>query len=73
MPFLALPQHFRSFLVKLSLVEAQLGDLPSDGTCSSLLGFHTSQTPAVDDMSFGIFLELQDGASPAASKGSVSH
>ncbi|CAE6495022.1 unnamed protein product [Rhizoctonia solani] len=53
LPFLALPQHFRSFLVKLSLVEAQLGDLPPD-----------------DDMSFGIFLELQDGASPSARKGS---
>ncbi|CAE6432863.1 unnamed protein product [Rhizoctonia solani] len=52
LPFLALPQHFRSFLVKLSLVEAQLGDLPPD-----------------EDMSFGIFLELQDGASPSASKG----
>ncbi|KAH7334242.1 DNA-binding protein [Rhizoctonia solani] len=51
LPFMALPQHFRSFLVKLSLVEAQLGDLPPD-----------------EDMSFGIFLELQDGASP--SKGS---
>ncbi|CAE6501519.1 unnamed protein product [Rhizoctonia solani] len=54
LPFLALPQHFRSFLVKLSLVEAQLGDLPPD----------------VEDMSFGIFLELQGGASPSASKGS---
>ncbi|CAE6470837.1 unnamed protein product [Rhizoctonia solani] len=53
LPFLALPQHFRSFLVKLSLVEAQLGDLPPD-----------------EDMSFGIFLELQEGASPSASKGS---
>ncbi|KEP49545.1 putative mitotic spindle assembly checkpoint protein MAD2B [Rhizoctonia solani 123E] len=52
LPFLALPQHFRSFLVKLSLVEAQLGDLPTD-----------------EDMSFGIFLELQDGAGPSASKG----
>ncbi|CAE6387168.1 unnamed protein product [Rhizoctonia solani] len=52
LPFLALPQHFRSFLVKLSLVEAQLGDLPPD-----------------EDMSFGIFLELQDGASPSACKG----
>lgn len=31
LPFLALPQHFRAFLVKLSLVEAQLGDLPPDG------------------------------------------
>ncbi|CAE6353439.1 unnamed protein product [Rhizoctonia solani] len=53
LPFLALPQHFRSFLVKLSLVEAQLGDLPSD-----------------EDMSFGIFLELQDGVSPSACTGS---
>ncbi|KAJ1301728.1 hypothetical protein OPQ81_008961 [Rhizoctonia solani] len=52
LPFLALPQHFRSFLVKLSLVEAQLGDLPPD-----------------DDMSFGIFLEFQDGANPSANKG----
>ncbi|CAE6461438.1 unnamed protein product [Rhizoctonia solani] len=69
LPFLALPQHFRSFLVKLSLVEAQLGDLPTDGTYYSSPGFHTSQTPAVEDMSFGIFLELQDGAGPSASKG----
>ncbi|CUA75748.1 mitotic spindle assembly checkpoint protein MAD2B [Rhizoctonia solani] len=53
LPFLALPQHFRSFLVKLSLVEAQLGDLPPD-----------------EDMSFGIFLELQDGTIPSASNGS---
>ncbi|KAB5588906.1 Mitotic spindle assembly checkpoint protein MAD2B [Ceratobasidium theobromae] len=49
LPFLALPQHFRAFLVKLSLVEAQLGDLPPD-----------------EDMSFGIFIELQDGATPSS-------
>ncbi|CAE6535424.1 unnamed protein product [Rhizoctonia solani] len=55
LPFLALPQHFRSFLVKLSLVEAQLGDLPPD-----------------EDMSFGIFLELQDGTIPSASNGSAT-
>ncbi|QRV97321.1 mitotic spindle assembly checkpoint protein MAD2B [Ceratobasidium sp. AG-Ba] len=30
LPLLSLPQHFRSFLVKLSLVEGQLGDLPQD-------------------------------------------
>ncbi|KAG9079586.1 hypothetical protein FRC06_007638 [Ceratobasidium sp. 370] len=30
LPFLSLPQHFRAFLVKLSLVEGQLGDLPQD-------------------------------------------
>ncbi|KAG9126403.1 hypothetical protein FRC07_003552 [Ceratobasidium sp. 392] len=30
LPFLALPQHFRAFLVKLSMVEGQLSDLPSD-------------------------------------------
>ncbi|CAE6426823.1 unnamed protein product [Rhizoctonia solani] len=70
LPFLALPQHFRSFLVKLSLVEAQLGDLPSDGKRFALPGFHTSQTPVVEDMSFGIFLELQDGANPSAGNGS---
>jgi hypothetical protein len=34
--------------------------------------FHISLTPAIEDMSFGIFLELQDGASPSAFKGSVS-
>lgn len=53
LPFLALPQHFRAFLVKLSLVEAQLGDLPPD-----------------EDMSFGVFLELNEGAVPSAGKGS---
>lgn len=35
LPSLALPQHFRAFLVKLSLVEAQLSDLPEDGASSS--------------------------------------
>ncbi|KAF8600316.1 DNA-binding protein [Ceratobasidium sp. AG-I] len=53
LPFLALPQHFRAFLVKLSLVEAQLSDLPED-----------------EDMSFGIFLELKEDATPSASNGS---
>ena len=72
LPFLALPQHFRAFLVKLSLVEAQLNDLPEDGTPF----YHPYVLPIVkyillEDMSFGIFLELKEDAVPSASKGSV--
>jgi len=46
----ALGQYFRSFMVKLSMIESQLAELPRDG----------------GEITFAIVLELQEGKAPSA-------
>jgi len=46
----ALGQYFRSFMVKLGMIESQLAELPRDG----------------GDNTFAIVLELQEGKAPSA-------
>jgi mitotic spindle assembly checkpoint protein MAD2B len=45
----ALGQYFRSFLVKLNMLESQLGELPHDGTHSFaiLIELHDGKAPSV--------------------------
>ncbi|KAJ8474617.1 hypothetical protein ONZ45_g15885 [Pleurotus djamor] len=49
----SLGQYFRSFLIKLSMIESQLGQLDVDD----------------DDISFAVALELNDNKAPSASQG----
>jgi len=49
-----LGQYFRSFLIKLNMIESQLGLL---------------ELPSGDEASFAVVLELKDNAVPSASKG----
>ncbi|KAK7695173.1 hypothetical protein QCA50_002363 [Cerrena zonata] len=61
--------YFRSFLTKLSLIEAQLGDYPLPGMSLVACGPYASLLRLLDDLSFAIVLELKDDKAPAVSKG----
>ncbi|CCM04445.1 uncharacterized protein FIBRA_06625 [Fibroporia radiculosa] len=69
----ALGQYFRSFMVKLNMAEAQLGQLEMCGTAPfAKIAKHVCYNNIVniiDDLSFAIVLELQDDKAPAASHG----
>jgi mitotic spindle assembly checkpoint protein MAD2B len=68
-----LGQYFRSFLIKLNLIESQLGllELPNGGELiSSLVVVNFS--PEVDEASFAVVLELKGNTAPSASKDKVS-
>jgi mitotic spindle assembly checkpoint protein MAD2B len=67
-----LGQYFRSFLIKLNMIESQLGllELPSGGKfISSPVTIPFS--PEVDEASFAVVLELKDNTAPSASKDKV--
>ena len=69
-----LSQYFRSFLVKLNMIEAQLGQMYLGGMLSYCL-FSTIFfifTPS-DDVSFAIVLELKDDQAPTAAVNKVSN
>jgi len=67
-----LGQYFRSFLIKLNMIESQLGllELPNGGKpiLSPVMADFSS---GVDEASFAIVLELKDNAVPSASKDKV--
>ena len=69
-----LGQHFRSFLIKLSMIEAQLGPQPLGGLYiprhAVLLVTLTTSSP-IENISFAIVIELQDNKPPTASNGEV--
>jgi mitotic spindle assembly checkpoint protein MAD2B len=62
----SLGQYFRSFLVKLNMVESQLGQMDFGG---EQLTTNQQELPSIvptDDVSFAIVLELKDGVAPSA-------
>lgn len=64
--------YFRSFLTKLSLIEAQLGEYPLPGMYISMYSTNTSRSLSLsDDASFAIVLELKDDKAPTVTKGKV--
>ena len=66
-----LGQYFRSFMSRLTMLEVQLGVMPTTGNSlcpSSLFWTHNP----LDDLSFTIVLELNDDNQPSAPEGKVS-
>jgi len=64
-----LGQYFRSFLVKLSMIESQLVPMDVGGTSgSSMFAFVLAFISYLDDVSFAILIELKDDAAPTPSK-----
>ncbi|KAJ3524906.1 hypothetical protein NMY22_g10801 [Coprinellus aureogranulatus] len=59
----SLTQYFRSFLIKLSMVECQLGQMYLGGAAFSRPILSTASRTA-DNVSFAILLELRDDAAP---------
>lgn len=72
----ALGQYFRAFLVKLNMVESQLGQMYLGGQstlcCSNRFSVIYSCGFSADDVSFAIVLELRDDQSPSVSHSEVS-
>ena len=64
----SLIQYFRSFIIKLTMIEAQIGQLYLGGK-SHMFYFRTRFTGKFtfiqDDISFAIVIELKDDASPS--------
>lgn len=56
----ALSHYFRAFLVKLSMIESQLGMLEPQGSCIALSIRVIHPNYVTDDASFAILLELCD-------------
>ncbi|KAF5388461.1 hypothetical protein D9757_004629 [Collybiopsis confluens] len=69
MSSLSLGQYFRSFLVKLNMIEAQLGQMYLGGTCTYSKLYGQRLSPA-DEVSFAIIIELKDGLKPSTIEGS---
>jgi mitotic spindle assembly checkpoint protein MAD2B len=59
-----LGQYFRSFMVKLTMIESQLGQLELGGQWSSSPVSYIVMQPIADNASFAILLELKDGKVP---------
>lgn len=55
-----LSRYFRAFLVKLSMIESQLGALEPQGSCLALPIQTLCANHATDEASFAILLELRD-------------
>jgi mitotic spindle assembly checkpoint protein MAD2B len=70
----SLIQYFRSFIIKLNMIEAQIGQLYLGGK-SHLFCLPThltgKSTFIQDDISFAIVIELKDDASPSHSDTAV--
>ncbi|KAI9512544.1 DNA-binding protein [Russula earlei] len=63
----ALGQYFRSFMVKLSMIESQLAELPRDGVRSYSYGINNARADSSGgEITFAIVLELQEGKVPSA-------
>jgi len=68
----SLAQYFRSFLVKLCMIEASLGQMELGGVLVLAKGLLFSDNKdVIDDVSFAILLELEDQAAPSASQTKV--
>ncbi|PPQ71461.1 hypothetical protein CVT26_011240 [Gymnopilus dilepis] len=62
----SLIQYFRSFLIKLNMIEAQIGPLELGGkTFHCELIYRLDSTFYIDDISFAIVIELKDDAAPS--------
>jgi mitotic spindle assembly checkpoint protein MAD2B len=70
---ISLGQYFRSFLVKLSMIESQLGELGIGGSprFSLYIYIYICNIVPLDNISFGIVLELKDDRSPSVTHGKV--
>ena len=67
-----LGHYFRSFLVKLSMLEAQLGNLAPGGKGLALmLSIKSLMRYSLDEASFAIALELKDNRVPSAPRTTV--
>ncbi|KAF8898993.1 hypothetical protein BD779DRAFT_1486536 [Infundibulicybe gibba] len=67
----ALGQYFRAFLVKLNMVECQLGQMYLGGATVSISGPLPQHSHNSADVSFAIILELKDDQAPTAAQGKV--
>lgn len=68
-----LGQYFRAFMIKLSMIESQLGQLSLGGMVFSRYPLKFSLHVHVDDGSFAIVIELEDEQVPSVSHGKVKH
>jgi mitotic spindle assembly checkpoint protein MAD2B len=67
-----LVQYFRSFLIKINMIESVLGQLELGGGYIPALMYATPLTIlVVDDISFGIIIELKNDTVPTASNTKV--
>ena len=70
----SLIQYFRSFIIKLTMIEAQIGQLYLGGQ-SHLFWLRTRFNESLlfyqDDISFAIVIELKDDESPSHSDSAV--
>jgi mitotic spindle assembly checkpoint protein MAD2B len=71
MSAIALGHYFRSFLVKLNMLESQLGPLTPNGTFLLLFSGDYQVYLKTDDASFAIVLELKDEKVPSAPRPKV--
>lgn len=64
----ALGQYFRSFMVKLGMIESQLAELPRDGVHFPKHGHIIPRADSLGggDNTFAIVMELQDSKAPSA-------
>lgn len=67
----ALGQYFRSFMVKLNMIESQLAELPRDGAWSRWLGNTIRADFSRGENTFAIVLELQEGKTPSTTPDKV--
>ena len=72
-----LGQYFRSFLVKLCMIDSQLGVMDLNGKSPrSCISFRLltiiGTSPLADDITFAIVLELKDGKAPSSANEKVS-
>ena len=72
-----LGQYFRSFLVKLCMIDSQLGVMDLNGKSpQSCVLFRwltiIGTSPLADDITFAIVLELKDGQAPSSANEKVN-
>jgi mitotic spindle assembly checkpoint protein MAD2B len=71
MAMAALGQYFRSFMVKLGMIESQLAELPRDGVQPHSPGDGISADRLGGENTFVIILELQEGKAPSVAPNKV--
>ena len=70
----SLIQYFRSFLIKLNMIEAQIGPLELGGKIfQHVLVCISKSVSRIDDISFAIVIELKDDAAPSGTSNKVNH
>ena len=71
----SLIQYFRSFIIKLNMIEAQIGQLYLGGKSHLYFAFGSVLLESLalfqDDISFAIVIELKDDAAPSHSDTAV--